>query len=159
MRGLVMHKLFEEVLNGETADTAAALEARASDLLRHLGQEPSLDATTGFSAAEISGAIVRALALPEIPDLRPTLTPELPVYAFETREDGDVATAGVADAVSYDASGRARVVVDWKSDVDPVPDILSHYQDQVRAYLRATGAEKGLIVLATKGVAIGVSAK
>jgi exodeoxyribonuclease-5 len=102
---------------------------------------------------------LRALALPEIADLRPTLTPELPVYAFEAAEDADVATAGVADAVSYGASGTPRVVVDWKSDVDPAPDVLSHYRDQVRAYLTATGAEKGLIVLATKGVVIGVSTK
>jgi exodeoxyribonuclease-5 len=162
IRGLVMHKLFEEVLNGETADAADVLAARAAELLRQLGLEPSADPATEFSSDEIAGAVVRSLALPQIVALRPTLTPEMPVYAFEEGEEGedaDVATGGVADAISYGAAGGPEVVVDWKSDVNPASGVLKHYQEQVRAYLSATGAQRGLIVLATKGAVIEVRSK
>ena len=43
------------------------------------------------------------------------------------------------------------VVIDWKSDVQPTPEIIEHYRGQVRAYLDMTGAERGLIVLVTSG--------
>ena len=46
---------------------------------------------------------------------------------------------------------RPVVVVDWKSDVNPNAQTLNHYRAQVRAYLNMTGAERGLIVLMTRG--------
>ena len=53
--------------------------------------------------------------------------------------------------------GRPVVVVDWKSDVNPDDKALEHYRAQVRAYLDMTSAERGLIVLMTKGTVIVVS--
>jgi exodeoxyribonuclease-5 len=157
-RGLVMHKLFEEALNGETPDSPKALEARAEELIRQMGLEPAEDSSTGLSAVEIAGCVTRSLALAEIAALRPTLKPEFPVYAFEKTDEGDIATAGVADAVSHDASGNVDVVVDWKSDVEPSPKVVSHYRGQVSEYLKATGAKRGLIVFATSGQVVKVSA-
>jgi hypothetical protein len=49
------------------------------------------------------------------------------------------------------------VVIDWKSDVAPTPEMLEHYRSQVRAYLDITDAERGLIVLATTGRVISVA--
>jgi exodeoxyribonuclease-5 len=43
---------------------------------------------------------------------------------------------------------------DWKSDVNPDGKTLDHYRAQVRAYLDMTSAERGLIVLMTKGTVI-----
>ena len=48
------------------------------------------------------------------------------------------------------------MVIDWKSDVDLAPETLEHYRAQVRAYLDATGAERGLIVALTSGTVISV---
>jgi hypothetical protein len=50
------------------------------------------------------------------------------------------------------------MIVDWKSDVRPDPKIVEHYREQVRSYLAATGAMTGLIVFATSGTMIPVSA-
>ena len=44
-----------------------------------------------------------------------------------------------------------QTMIDWKSDVDPSPETLRHYCDQVCAYLDVTGAERGLIVALTSG--------
>jgi hypothetical protein len=46
----------------------------------------------------------------------------------------------------------------WKSDVDPPPDAVEHYRLQVRKYLEATGAKKGLIVFVTIGKIVSDSA-
>ena len=43
-RGLVIHKLIEEVLNGEVSDTPESLSARAAELIRQLGKDVATDA-------------------------------------------------------------------------------------------------------------------
>jgi ATP-dependent exoDNAse (exonuclease V) beta subunit len=156
-RGLVLHKLMEEVLTGETDAAEAVLAERAGDLIRALGQSPVADPATGLSADELAGCVVRTLALSEIAALRPELFAEFPVYAARTMDGHETATAGVADALALTAEGRPMVVVDWKSDVSPAPQTLDHYRAQVRAYLDMTGAERGLIVLMTTGDVITVS--
>jgi hypothetical protein len=155
---LVIHKLLEEVLTGETRDDPNVLADRASALIRELEQPVVENPAKGLSALEIAGCIMRALSLPEIVALRPTLVPEFPVYASDHLDDIEQATAGVTDATSFAADGKAQVVVDWKSDVDPVPETIKHYQAQVRNYLRTTGAENGLIVFVTSGTVISVTA-
>jgi len=157
-RGLVMHKLFEEVLNGETADGVEALTTRASALIAELGEDVSANAADGLEPGEIAGCVARALALPEIAALRPSLVPELTVFASETVDGVETATGGVADAVGYNAQGKPHVIVDWKSDVEPEAKVLEHYSEQVGSYLAATGATSGLIVFATSGRMIRVSA-
>ena len=146
-----IHKLLEEALNGETDDATAALTSRAADLIAELGEPPSDDPAKGLSPTEIAACVSKTLALPEIAALRPTLTPEMPVYASETIDGVEITTSGVADATGYDASGKPNVIVDWKSDVDPAPDVVTGYREQVRAYLEATGASVGLIVFVTSG--------
>jgi exodeoxyribonuclease-5 len=155
-RGLILHKLMEEVLTGETAEAEAALTERAGDLIRALGQSPVADPATGLSAQELAACVTRTLALPDIAALRPGLLAEFPVYAALAVDGVETATAGIADALTLTAEGRPAVVVDWKSDVAPAPGTLDHYRAQVRAYLDMTGAERGLIVLMTSGAVIPV---
>jgi len=95
--------------------------------------------------------------LPEIAELRPALTPELPVYASALLDEVEQATAGVADAIARGPGGTLQVVIDWKSDVQPTPETVDHYRAQVRAYLDMTGAARGLIVLVTTGEIIAVT--
>jgi exodeoxyribonuclease-5 len=156
-RGLILHKLMEEVLTGETSDDIATLEQRAGDLIGALGRFPVANPATGLSAAELAGCVARTLVLPEIATLRPGLLAEFPVYAACADDREETATTGIADALTLAADGRPAVVVDWKSDVNPRPQTLDHYRSQVRAYLDMTGAERGLIVLMTTGIVLTVS--
>lgn len=156
-RGLILHKLMEEALTGETNEAEAALAERAAELIRALGRTPVANPVTGLSAEELAGCVVRTLALPDIVVLRPDLFAEFPVYAAYAADGAETATAGIADALTLSPEGRPVVVVDWKSDVAPAPQTLDHYRAQVRAYLDMTGAERGLIVLMTTGAVISVT--
>ena len=101
--------------------------------------------------------MARTLALPDITALRPGLLAEFPVYSAQAADGVETATAGIADALTIGEGGRPVVVVDWKSDVNPDAQTLDHYRAQVRAYLDMAGAERGLIVLMTRGTVIAVS--
>jgi exodeoxyribonuclease-5 len=147
----------EEVLTGETPEAKAALTERAAELIRALGRSPVADPATGLSAQELADCVTRTLALPDIAALRPGLLAEFPVYAAQAVEGVETATAGIADALTVGGDGRPVVVVDWKSDVNPDAQTLDHYRAQVRAYLDMTGAERGLIVLMTRGTVVAVS--
>jgi len=155
-RGTVMHKLFEEILMGELDENPAEVEARAQELIRMLGLIDQSDATSGLSPAELAATVTRSLALPEVAALRPNLDPELPVLSSQTLHGTELVTVGVADAINWSSNGRALVVVDWKSDVDPGGKTIDKYKSQLRAYLQATGAERGLLVFATTGRSIQV---
>lgn len=156
-RGLILHKLMEEVLTGETPEAESALTDRASELIRALGKVPVADPAAGLSAGELASCVARTLILPEIAALRPELLAEFPIYALRDGGSEIVATAGIADALTVSNDHRPVMVVDWKSDVNPNAQTLDHYRAQVRAYLDMTGAERGLIVLMTRGTVIAVS--
>ena len=150
-RGLVLHKLIEEVLTGESTEDGAAIRARARELLGQLGLPDVQDPALGPCSDEMADALQRVLQLPEIVALRPRLLPEFRVYAASVADRILTLTAGIADAVAIDEMGNIEAVVDWKSDVDPTPAQVDLYRGQVRDYLAATGAQLGLIVLLTSG--------
>lgn len=155
-RGLLLHKLVEEVLTGETDIAAAALVERADDLICALGHSPVTDPAAGLSSVELANCVTRTLALPEIAVLRPSLLAEFPLYSAH-REDGhEMVTTGIVDALTLTTEGRPAIVVDWKSDVNPDPQTIDHYCTQVQAYVEMVGAERGLIVLMTSGTVISV---
>ncbi len=152
MRGNLLHKLVEEVLSGESEADAAALEARALELLYQVGATPAADPATGAAPEELARTVMRTLELPQVRALRDRLQPELPLYACTAGEAGvEVATSGIADAVALDPCGSIEVIVDWKSDVAPSAAQRQRYRAQVRDYLSATGAAKGIIVYMTLG--------
>lgn len=150
-RGLVIHKLFEEVLTGETSDNVAALVGRATDLIRDLGREPGSDPANGLSAEEMGKTVAKTLALPEIAAIQGRLLPELPVYGFGQEDGVDLATFGIVDALCIGKDGKPELVIDWKSDVAPSPATSDHYRSQVRRYLEVTGIPRGMIVFVTSG--------
>lgn len=147
-RGLVLHKLMEELLTGETSDGVDTLQSRAAELLAELGLQDVEDAATGLSSREIATTAQRTIQLPEITELRPRLLPEFRVYAASVAGQTTSLTAGIADAIAYEGE-RIHTVVDWKSDVDPKPEQIQIYRAQVSDYLVATGAQLGLIVFLT----------
>jgi exodeoxyribonuclease-5 len=158
-RGAVLHKLIEEILTGETAESVAALENRAAELIAMTGKDAVGDPSLGLCAAEIAATTQRALRIPEIAAVRDRLVPEASVYAFDQRDDSDEAIFGIADALAVGPDGFVEVVVDWKSDVDTSPAAIENYRAQVGAYLAATGAMRGFVVLATPGRVVEVDAR
>lgn len=148
-RGLVLHKLLEEVLTGETADDADSLSARAGELAAMLGVPVSGDAATGLSPTEVAATVRRTLALEVVAALRPRLVPEFNVYSSSEVDGTLQVRTGIVDAIAYDDAGKPQAVVDWKSDVNPSPEATAHYTAQVRSYLQMTGTPKGYVVFAT----------
>jgi ATP-dependent exoDNAse (exonuclease V) beta subunit len=156
-RGLILHKLLEEVLTGETADDTVSLTSRAAELAGMLGVAISDDASKGLSPVEVVASVRRALAVEAVAGMRQTLVPEFHVYASEVVDNKEHVRAGIVDAICFSTDGSAEAVVDWKSDVDPSAEVVDHYKSQVRAYLEMTGTPRGLIVFATTGAVYEVS--
>jgi len=155
-RGLVVHKLLEEVLTGETADRAEALEDRAKALLAHLGITEAARPEDGPHAPELAATVLRALAIPEIAACRSRLVPELTVFSAQADEDRTTYVGGVADALAYLPLGIIDLVIDWKTDVNPTVQQIDLYRAQIRDYLAATGASEGLLVFVTTGQLVRV---
>ena len=145
IRGLVLHKLMEEILTGELAEIAREVERRAAELVEELAS-PGKDNQQLPDPTEIAQTVFRTLAIPEVALMRSTLLPEYPLYAVTT----DALIAGRADAVAF-ADGRPAVVVDWKSDVNPAAADRQLYAGQVEDYMEALGAERGAIVYMSRG--------
>jgi ATP-dependent exoDNAse (exonuclease V) beta subunit len=156
-RGLVIHKLFEEVLTGETADDVASLIHRAGELIRDIGREPGSDPANGLSADEMAGTVAKTLALSEISVIRRRLVPELPVYGLSEDDGVELATFGIVDALCIGEDGKPELVIDWKSDVIPSAAAMEHYRSQVRRYLEVTGIPAGLVVFVTTGELLHVA--
>jgi hypothetical protein len=149
-RGLILHKLIEEVLTGETDEQNVAARARV------LSGE--LDTAEAVDPEEMATTIARTLALPEIAALRARLVAEVDLAGFLESEGESELIIGIADAVAVTETGAIDIVVDWKSDVDPDAATLSGYRSQMSDYLSATRAGRGLIVLMTSGRILQVQA-
>lgn len=78
------------------------------------------------------------------------------VYSAKAEDGQETATVGIADALTFTESGLPDVIVDWKSDVDPAPAALKHYQEQVQTYLDITHAMRGMIVFMSTGRVVEV---
>jgi len=150
-RGTILHKLMEEVLNGETPDTAAELERRSTELLAQLGIEPLADQKRGIAPHELAATVVRTLNLPEIVALRPRLVSEQTIFGGKSQGKTETLVSGIADAIARDSSGDIETVIDWKSDIEMSPSKLAAYQTQLGEYRNQTGAKQALLVLMTAG--------
>ena len=155
-RGLVVHKLLEEVLTGETVDHVDALEIRGRALLAQLGMPEAARPEDGPHAPELAATTLRALAIPEIAACRARLVPEMTVFSARADQDSTIYVGGVADAIAYQPIGLIDLVVDWKTDVNPSVQQTDLYREQMRDYLAATGAPEGLLIFVTTGQLVRV---
>jgi ATP-dependent exoDNAse (exonuclease V) beta subunit len=153
-RGSVLHKLMEEVLTGETQDAHLDLERRARELLLQLGETPAADPKVGISPAELATTVLTTLALPEVATLRPRLVPEITVFGGHRNGMEETLVSGIADALAWDENGRIEAIVDWKSDVDAMPERVAQYLEQLRTYRNETGAERAFLVFMTQSKVI-----
>jgi ATP-dependent exoDNAse (exonuclease V) beta subunit len=150
-RGLVLHKLLEEVLTREITEDFEALEVRARVLLGELDTAEADRPENGPHAPELAATVLRALSIPEIAALKSRLLPEISVFSIENTGDRITYVGGIVDALALGPDGTIDVVIDWKSDVDPDARQVDLYREQIRDYLAASLAPEGLIVFLTTG--------
>jgi len=150
IRGVILHKLIEELLTGELAGGEDVVTARAEILLAQLNSDAE-GARPGPAPAEIAETALRALALPEIGALRSSLVPEVAVWAARDA----YLLAGRADALAIN-NGEITIAIDWKSDVNPTPPTRAGYAAQLSDYVAATGALRGALVFMTRGEVVWV---
>jgi CRISPR-associated exonuclease Cas4 len=149
VRGLLLHKLMEEVLTGELREDVAAFGARARALIGELAVDTD-DGAHLPEADEIAATAWRTLQLPDIAALRPRLLPEWPIYALLADGPAPTALAGRIDAVAYE-DDQAAVVLDWKSDIAPTEEDVRVHAGQLQDYLLVTGSPRGALVYMTSG--------
>lgn len=155
VRGLILHKLIEEVLTGEVDEEPKALSARAGELLAQLLAEVEDPKGASPDPSELTSTIVKTLHLPEIAAMRSALRAECALYAAT---DETTLLAGRGDAVALGANG-VEAVLDWKSDFNPSPETVADHTAQVRLYMRALNTERGALVYMTTGKIVWVDAK
>lgn len=169
LRGLLLHKLMEELVAGYLEADLSVLTDRAGLLAARLGVAEPL-----ISPAHVAAMAQRAWSAPEVIALAADLVAEVGVAGSEALPAGaqepegaavagmggperrTVIWSGVADAVALSAEGAPYAVIDWKSDLSPTPETIARYESQVRAYLGLTGAEYGLLVFAARGEVVRV---
>ncbi|WP_404926227.1 UvrD-helicase domain-containing protein [Mesorhizobium sp. ORM16] len=142
-RGVLLHKLMEELLTGLLLPDLPALEDRASALIGQLG----IKGPERPDPAELAGTALRTFSHKELQPYIGKLEPEIPLYG--ARSDTILVSAR-ADAIAFEANAPIAAF-DWKSDVAPTPDIHAGYVSQLLAYLELVAAEKGAIVYMTSG--------
>lgn len=153
VRGILLHKLLEELLTGELPHDAAAVELRAVELAAQLGTLAQEDGE-GVSPSDCAASVLHARTLPGVADLWAQLEPEVPIYV--SASDGSL-IAGRADAVAME-DGRPVAVLDWKSDLAPTPAQHANYLGQLAQYVRALGVPRGALVYLSTGAVVWVHA-
>lgn len=147
LRGVILHKLMEELATGELAADTAEVRERSHQLCLQLVR----DTTTGNKPdpVEMADTALRTLALPELELFRDRLVPEMPLYGTVSEHVVKL-VAGRADAVARANNGEL-VAFDWKSDVAPSEQDRAAYREQLSQYLQMLGARRGAVVYMTSG--------
>jgi ATP-dependent exoDNAse (exonuclease V) beta subunit (contains helicase and exonuclease domains) len=157
-RGTILHKIMEEILNGELEEDDEAIHARAAELsdqfLAMAGR-----VIPDLLPDEMTRTVRRTLNLPIVASMRPYIIPEL--VTADARQDGEVEVIeyGVIDAAAVGEDGFVKAVFDWKSDIRPNAAATKGYSKQVRRYIEMNEVECGYIVYMTTGEVVEVKNK
>jgi CRISPR-associated exonuclease Cas4 len=138
LRGIILHKLMEELIVGSTNADLTSVTRRAAQLVDQLsfGESPKPD------AAELATAAHRTFMDPQLDNYRANLVPEFPLFGMHAASD---LISARADAVAI-ADGIPKAAFEWKSDVDPDSRVHHMYRSQLLEYLSLCGASIGAIV-------------
>jgi CRISPR-associated exonuclease Cas4 len=146
-RGIVLHKIMEELVTGEVEANVSAIRERSTLLVHQLYDAAAPE--SALDANELAQTALRTWSLPELASNRVGLIAEVSVYG-RLAGDGERLVAGRADAVRY-VAGQPQIVFDWKSDVDPDAASRADYANQLGQYVHVLGAERGAVVYMTAG--------
>jgi CRISPR-associated exonuclease Cas4 len=143
LRGIILHKLMEELLTRLLERDLARVTDRASALTL---QAIVPDATSP-NPSELAATALRTFSHKKLEPYIAMLVPEIPL--FGARSD-TVLVSARADAIAFEG-GIPVAAFDWKSDVAPTPDDQDAYASQLLEYLELIGADKGAVVYMTSG--------
>lgn len=146
IRGILLHKLMEELVTGELVESSEDVASRAAQLRDQLF---SVSPSTTVDAEELAATVLKTIRLPELKPFRSGLMAEVPIHAVAAA-GADHLIVGRADAIARTEDGDT-VAFDWKSDVAPKDTDRSAYRQQLAQYLYAIGARKGAVVYMTSG--------
>jgi CRISPR-associated exonuclease Cas4 len=147
IRGIVLHKLMEELLTTELPAILEDTTARAKVLLDQLASTAA--SGSSHDPKELATTAVRTLMLKDLNPFRDRLLPEVPVYGTAS-ESMDKLIGGRADAVGWSEDGT-KVAFDWKSDVAPDDGQRAAHAQQLAQYLHVIRAKRGAVVYMTSG--------
>ena len=155
IRGIVLHKLMEELLTEELSGSDAEIvELRAEQLLEELfGQEDPHPGERPHPQ-EMARTAINTMNLADIAALRCHLLPEIAVWS--ELPNGSL-LAGRADALAV-VDGNVIAAFDWKSDTAPSKEERLGYIGQLSGYLEATGAPRGALVYMSLGEVVWLQA-
>lgn len=142
-RGIILHKLMEELLTGQLRPNLADLTERASKL----SDETLVPGRPKPDPTEMAATALRTYSHEELKLYIAKLVPEVPL--FGARSDTFLVSAR-ADAIAFEA-GVAVAAFDWKSDVAPVAKDHEAHASQLLEYLELIGAANGAVVYMTSG--------
>jgi ATP-dependent helicase/nuclease subunit A len=152
LRGAVLHKLMEEILNGLLEERSASISSRADELIRQLGGNPKARPEDGPCPKEMADTVLNTLSLPLVRESRARLLPEFPLFLARKEVDNKLhLVGGVADAVAIEETGAIDLIVDWKSDIDVDSSARNAHFGQMRAYLEAADCDRGAVVYMSLG--------
>jgi exodeoxyribonuclease-5 len=153
LRGSVLHKLMEEILNGLLEEKSLSISSRADELIRQLGGIPEARAEEGPCSQEMAATILNALSLPVVQEFRTCLKPEISLFSARERDANRVTLiSGVADAVVFRDESAIELIIDWKSDVILDQSHRISHIKQMQEYLKAANCSRGAIVYMTAGL-------
>jgi CRISPR-associated exonuclease Cas4 len=147
IRGIVLHKLMEELLTTELAAILNDVTARARLLLDQLASTAA--SGSSHDPNELATTALRTLALKDLDPFRDRLLPEVPVYGTASKSMNKL-VAGRADAIGWSEDGT-KVPFDWKSDVAPSDGQRATHAQQLGQYMHVIGAKRGGVVYMTSG--------
>lgn len=143
LRGIILHKLVEELLTQVVEPDPNHLEGRAQVLAGQL-----ITADAGRPApAEMAATAMRTFTLPGLKPYIANMVPEIPLYGVRSET---LLVSARADAIAFDA-GVAVAAFDWKSDIAPSPADRQAYAGQLLEYLELLALDRGAIVFMTSG--------
>lgn len=152
LRGSVLHKLMEEILNGLLRENSSSIASRADELIRQLSGTPKARPEEGPCPKEMADTVLNVLSLPWVREFRARLKPEFPLFSARKAVDNRLRlVGGVADAVALGDSS-IDLVVDWKSDIDVDSSARSAHFGQMQAYLEAADCRRGAVIYMTTGI-------
>lgn len=122
------------------------MRERSQRLLQELS---GTAAAPDLDLAELAKRALRTWRLEEVAEHKEGLVAEVPIYGRLVGDDQRL-LAGRADAAVY-ASGKPRIVFDWKSDVAPDASARASYARQNAQYAHILGAERGAVVYMSLG--------
>lgn len=144
-RGIVLHKLIEEILTGELEEDVIAISERSEVLSTQLMSSTGAK-LDGLDHLNLANEICATLSLPDIQQIRERLVPEVTTMNAYDYDDYEIVENGIMDAVALNETGDIDIVVDWKSDRHADEATISQYIKQVKKYMKINGAERGAIV-------------